>query len=243
MYHHVIPADRKPANGSPIEGWQYSIGPEDFRAQLVRLRDRGWRFVDMATYQQNLTMRGCQDRWLATVTFDDGWNDNFEYAVPVLQELNVPATIFCVSGEISGSSREARMTSQRLHEIQKFGITIGAHSETHPNLTKISPEQLLVEVRDCRRKLEDQAGCRVRYLAYPGGRFNRNVVECVRESGYEAAFSVIGLGCNSQLNRLWQFRDVFTDPMNTLTDRLKMAPWFRKLVHRRAFSRGLKQLQ
>jgi peptidoglycan/xylan/chitin deacetylase (PgdA/CDA1 family) len=240
MYHHVCPAGAIPARHVPLEGWRYCIDPGDFRNQLQRLRKAGWQFVSLADYLQQLDDSPLKRR-LVTVTFDDGWRDNWDYAVPILQELQIPAVIFVVSGDMAGVSADRRMTGAHLQKLAAANIEVGAHTQTHPNLTTLSPSQLSQELYGSRRDLEAVVNQPVRYLAYPGGRFNEEVVTATKAAGFEAACSVIGLGCNSNRSRYWLYRDVFSDGMQTVRDRMKHTPFFRRLLHFRAEKRA-KQL-
>ncbi len=234
MYHHVCPAEQVPTDVVPLEGWRYCISPKDFRRQLQRLRQCGWMYVDLETYVAGLE-RGetRRNRWLS-VTFDDGWLDNFQYAVPILTELQIPATIFVVSGTMAGVPSERRMSVAQLRQLHALKIEVGAHTRTHPNLPTLGDAQLREELVGAKQDLERVLERPVRYLAYPGGRFNQRVVESVQSAGYDAACSVIGGGWNSAATRYWLYRDVFTDEMNSLKDRVKSSPVWRNLLHWRA---------
>jgi len=233
MYHHVCPAKAVPAQQVPLEGWRYCIDPEDFRNQLQLLQREGWKFLSLAGYLQQLTDRPLRSR-IVTVTFDDGWRDNWDFAVPILRELQIPATIFVVSGAMCGVPDERRMTADQLSNLAASQIEVGAHTRTHPNLTTLSAQQLEQELAGSRRDLESVINRPVRTLAYPGGRFNKDVVAATKAAGFEAACSVIGLGCNSLDSRYWLYRDVFSDQMQTLRDRIKRTPLLRRLLHPRA---------
>jgi peptidoglycan/xylan/chitin deacetylase (PgdA/CDA1 family) len=241
MYHHVCPAAAVPQQQTPLEGWQYCIDPGDFRRQLLLFKREGWAFVSLADYLQQLTDRPLTAR-IASVTFDDGWRDNWDYAVPVLQELQIPATIFVVSGEMPAVPDNRRMTPDQLRQLAAAGIEVGAHTLTHPNLTTMSAEQLEHELVGSRRDLEAVINRRVRYLAYPGGRFNSDVVTATRAAGFAAACSVIGSGCNSVSSRYWLYRDVFSDQLQTLRDRVNRTPILRRLLHFRAERKAQRSL-
>ncbi len=234
MYHHVCPVDKVPTEVVPLEGWRYCISPTDFRRQLQRLRKYGWTFVSLETYVAGLeTGETRRNRWLS-VTFDDGWLDNFQYAVPILTELSVPGTIFVVAGAMAGVPAERRMTVSQLRQLSGANVEVGAHTRTHPNLPTLGDTQLQGEIGGAKQDLEQLLARPVRYLAYPGGRFNQRVVESVQSAGYDAACSVIGGGWNSAATRYWLYRDVFTDEMNSLKDRVKSSPVWRNLLHWRA---------
>lgn len=237
MYHHVCPPERVPARQAPMEGWQYTLAPDLFRRQLQIIQQRGWCFVPLADYTAGLLDGTAHKRRLAAITFDDGWRDNWEFAVPVLAEMKLPATIFVVSSDMADISADRRMTGVQLQQLGSFGIAVGAHSRTHPRLTSLNKSDLQAEVQGARRELQDVTGTDVTFFAYPGGRFNRAVVDAVQAAGYTAACSVIGLASNNQSSLFWLYRDVFSDYCNTWRDRLRMSAAFRICVGWRAAKR------
>ena len=241
MYHHVCPPEAVPSVKAPLEGWQYCLSPKEFRHQLTVLQRSGWKFVSLADYVGTLSQSPI--RWpIASVTFDDGWMDNYDYAFPILSELQIPSTVFVVSGEMAGVPKDRRMSPIHLRELHGIGVEIGAHSQSHPNLTRLTAEELHKELYGSRCDLEAVVGRSVRFLAYPGGRFNKAVVESAQATGYEAACSVIGMGCNSQKSRFWLYRDVFSDRMAGWRDWIRRTPTCRRLLHGRAEQRAQKML-
>lgn len=234
MYHHVCPADHVPAESVALEGWRYRIAPEDFRRQLLWFQQRGWQYVSLQNYIACFADPHQQNARHIAVTFDDGWVDNFQYALPVLTELKIPATIFVVSGEMCGVSPLRRMSERQLQQLADVEIEVGAHTRTHPNLPTLSDQALREELSGARQDLEQVINRPVRYLAYPGGRFDRRVVDFVKEAGYEAACSVIGCGKNSEASRYWLYREVFTDTMDGYKDWIKGTASLRRCLHWRA---------
>jgi peptidoglycan/xylan/chitin deacetylase (PgdA/CDA1 family) len=238
MYHHVCPPDRVPAQQSPAEGWQYCIAPTDFRSQLLRLRSQGWSFTSLSEYVESLGPRPTRSR-IATVTFDDGWVDNYEYATPILQELKVPATVFAVSGSWDTVPRDRRMSAAQLRELSQHGVSIGSHTQTHPCLPQLNDADLRRELEQSREQLQQELGRDVRFLAYPGGRFDRRVATATVTAGYTAACSAVGLGENRTSNQYWLFRDVLSDRTQSLRDRLLLSPQLRRCLA----SRGERRVQ
>ncbi|GDX94173.1 hypothetical protein LBMAG46_41830 [Planctomycetia bacterium] len=237
MYHHVCPPDKVPAQSSGLEGWQYCLAPQQFRRQLSRVRSRGWNFVSLSSYVSGLPDGSTQRRRLAAVTFDDGWRDNYEFAIPVLMEMQIPATIFVVSGAMEGVSSDRRMTVPQLRELTGCGITIGAHSRSHPRLTSLNAASLKSEVLGARSDLQDQVGTDVQFFAYPGGRFNQAVVDSVQSAGYLAACSVIGFAPNQLSTRFWLYRDVLQHEAGGLRDSLRLSAVVRDCLGWRAANR------
>ena len=228
MYHHVCPRDDVPVDQAPLEGWKYNIEPAAFQAQLQTLLALGRRFVSLDEYLAELQSSSTSQ--LVTVTFDDGWVDNLRYAFPILSAMGLPSTLFVVSGEMAKVSRERRLNTHDLRSLRGYGVTVGAHTRTHPNLAQLGDQALVEELGGCKADLEDLLGAGVSYLAYPGGRFNHRVVEATQQVGFQAACSVISWGFNSEASRFWLYRDVFSDQMNGWSDRLRLNCWSRSLL-------------
>jgi peptidoglycan/xylan/chitin deacetylase (PgdA/CDA1 family) len=239
MYHHVCPRVEIPIDQAPLEGWKYNIEPAVFEAQLQTLLKLGRRFVSLDEYLAELQSGSTSQ--LVTVTFDDGWVDNLRYAFPILSAMGLPSTLFVVSREMSGVRWDRRLSNNELRGLKDYAVTVGAHTRTHPNLAQLRDEELVEELGGCKADLEDLLGVGVKYLAYPGGRFNRRVVEVARQTGFEAACSVISWGFNTEASRFWLYRDVFSDQMNCWSDRLRLNRWSRSLLSWKA-GRSLRRM-
>ncbi len=222
MYHHVSPAAEVPAveDRCSLEGWAYNLVPGDFAFQLEELRRRKFRFVSLEEYVRQAVEEDRGPGDMVAVTFDDGWLDNHTHALPVLVRLGIPATIFVVSGPLAGVPDGRRMTPAMLRELIAAGMTIGAHTRTHPNLATLSDERLDEEIGGCKADLEAVIGRPVEFLAYPGGRYNEAVLRCVARHGFRAACSVKPAGWNDQAARYTLSRDVFSSRMDAWRDRM-----------------------
>jgi peptidoglycan/xylan/chitin deacetylase (PgdA/CDA1 family) len=226
MYHHVCPADEIPSAAATraTEGWQYNILPEDLAFQLAFLRRAGFRFVSLDDYVRSAVDADHGPQNLVAVTFDDGWLDNHTHAFPVLVAAGIPATFFVVSGPIDGADAARRMTTTMLRELVAAGMEIGGHTRTHPNLAALAERDLDPEIGGCRADLEGLLGQPVRFLAYPGGRFNDAVERCVARHGFRAACSVNPAGRNDRRARYRLSRDVFSARFDSWRDHLLLRP-------------------
>ena len=144
-------------------------------------------------------------RKLLHVTFDDAYK-SVSRAVPILEQLAVPATIFaCADYARDGRPfavpelaergamypRElATMNWNELRAVAERGIEIGSHTLTHPHLPKLSDAELARELRESRSQLEDELGRPCRYLAYPYGDTDDRVGAAAQRAGYDAAFAL-----------------------------------------------------
>lgn len=126
------------------------------------------------------------------LTFDDAFLNFYEHAAPVLAALRIPATVFVVSGycgkrndwpsqPASGIPLLNLMSWSQIREIQRAGITIGAHTVTHPRLSRIPFESAAAEVFRCREEIQQQTGAPVRTFCYPYGDLTAKVRECVAQ--------------------------------------------------------------
>ena len=224
MYHHVCPAAEVPGGAGPLEGWAYNLEPADFVYQLEFLRDRGLTFVSLADYVEAGAAAGGRRWGQVAVTFDDGWLDNYRYALPILDRLGIPATFFVVSGPMAGVREERRMQAGQLREMVGAGLDSGGHTRSHPNLATFAVDRLDEEIGGCKADLESLLGREVRHFAYPGGRFNAEVQDCVRRQGFEAACGVVGAGANPREAQYALSRDVFTARLGRPRDRLLLHP-------------------
>ena len=154
-----------------------SLSPDAFRAHLRSLFERG---IQTATPERLLSNERLDPAHpAAALTFDDGFDNFYTHALPILDEYQVKATVFVVPGfcgQVSGwadqfpqhSSRRL-MTWSRIEEIRRAGIAIGAHSMTHADLTNLSIEEARQEILDSKRAVEDKIGDAVTAFAYPYG--------------------------------------------------------------------------
>jgi peptidoglycan/xylan/chitin deacetylase (PgdA/CDA1 family) len=120
---------------------------------------------------------------LLSITFDDGYLDNFMNARPVLEALSLPATFFVVNRWIGSDAwpwwdreqgvRHRWMTWDQVRHLNARGFDIGAHTRTHPDLGRTNATSAREEILGGRTEIEQEIGRRVDLFAYPyGGRAN-----------------------------------------------------------------------
>jgi peptidoglycan/xylan/chitin deacetylase (PgdA/CDA1 family) len=244
LYHHVAPAKAVPAVWKRGEGWEWWHSPEGFERQLVELKRRGYHFAPLGEIADDIRERGREGPMSAAVTFDDGWVDNYQFALPVLKKLSVPATFFITTAHIRGGIKNSKqMGLAQLRELVRLGMSVGGHSRSHPDLRKLPAEKASEEIRGCREDLEQALGVSIRLFAYPGGAFNRQVARLTEEAGYSAACSVLGPRRNDLSSLFWLYRDLLTESMSTWGDRYRLSPTARWLLAFRITRRLKRQLR
>jgi peptidoglycan/xylan/chitin deacetylase (PgdA/CDA1 family) len=126
---------------------------------------------------------------IASITFDDGYQDNYEVALPILERMGFQATFFVTTGFLgkffpTSAGQYPMMTEAHVRQLAALGHEVGAHTITHPKLTKVSLTMAKAEVNGSKEFLEDLLGCPVVSFAYPKGDYNETVKELVRQSGF-----------------------------------------------------------
>ena len=180
LYYHRVGPFR---SGAPRK---MTVTPENFKSQMHFLRRNK---IEVLTLDRVLA----GEKGVA-LTFDDGFKDCMDHALPVLQALHFPATFFIVAGLVGGTDTWMRVTPMPEERIMDWDdlkrlldakMTIGSHSMTHTALTQ-------EEVVQSKRVLEEKLGVKMDHFAYPRGEYTAEMPGWVREAGYRAAWGTKG---------------------------------------------------
>lgn len=183
-------------------GWAspLAVPPERFATHVAWLA-RHKRVVTAEDAAAALSPRGSLPRGMSALTFDDGYADLYDHALPVLARHRLPATVFLVAATLAEGmpidwvddppAHPLRaLTAAQVLEMQEAGVSFGSHSRAHRDLTQLSYEACVEDLRSSRALLEDVLGRRVTLLAYPRGRHDAGVRRAAAAAGYDAAFSL-----------------------------------------------------
>ncbi|NNN37439.1 polysaccharide deacetylase family protein [Streptomyces sp. S3(2020)] len=184
MYHSVGDCSDDP--------YRITVTPDRLDRQLNWLRRRGLRGVSLA---ELLTAPTRGD--LVGLTFDDGYADFLDHALPVLREYGFGATLFVLPGRLGGDNawdplgpRKPLLTADGIRRAAQAGVEIGSHGLTHVDLTEADDLRLKSEVVESRAALEELTGAPVDGFCYPYGTIDARVVDAVREAGYAYACAI-----------------------------------------------------
>ena len=190
MYHKINP-DRRSG------GLGLRVPPQEFAWEMAYLKKNGYHTVDMGTVLNHYQNGAGIPKKPIIITFDDGYQDNYLYALPILKKNGFTATVFVITNTIGGFNdfdlkakiepKNKMMNWSEIRAMDANGITIGSHTLDHPHLTKITPSEAKRQIIESKKLLEKGLGKRVRYFCYPYGDVNPAIVQWVKESGYEAA--------------------------------------------------------
>lgn len=162
-----------------------------------------------------------------SITFDDGYEDNFEVAVPILESFGLPAVFFVATSFIGTEkvapwdhalgSKVRWMTWDQIRMLASRGFEIGDHTHNHINLGQTNPDMVREDLLNSRKVFRAELGRQARFFAYPFGGADdicESTREIVRELGFQCCVSCFG-GTNSPA----------ADPF--YLKRIGIADWFR----------------
>lgn len=186
-YHGV---DTVESGGDPQK---LIVTPERLRSHIQMLKRLGYAFV---TVEELIVGRSVPQPRTATValTFDDGWSNWLDNALPILADEDVAASFYVCPGwwertkhpEFPGPAGRL-LNAGGVLALHEARMEVGAHSMTHPDLRKLDDERLAWELRASKAAIEDVTGAACRTLAYPYGLYDQRVMDAARAAGFEAA--------------------------------------------------------
>ena len=126
---------------------------------------------------------------LVWIFFDDGWQDQFDAALPVLKQNGFKATFGIIIDGIGGGGEGYKkyMGERELKKLADSGMELACHSWTHPNLTEnLSDQELQHEIIDSKKYLED-LGFKINTFVYPYYAWDERVINYVKKADYVCA--------------------------------------------------------
>jgi peptidoglycan/xylan/chitin deacetylase (PgdA/CDA1 family) len=193
MYHRV---------GAARNAWEgrYAISPQRFEAHMFALARQGFRAVSVEVLSDWLDGGSALPAGAFVLTFDDGFRGVREHALPILEQLRWPFTVFLVSNQIDGEDVWTRasnpdgmtyplLSADEVLDMQHRGVSFHSHTCSHASLPSLDDERLRLELVESRAALQQLLGHQVAYLAYPFGHLDERVTTAARGAGYRIAFS------------------------------------------------------
>jgi peptidoglycan/xylan/chitin deacetylase (PgdA/CDA1 family) len=176
--------------------------PDVFARGMRQLHETGYRTLSLVDAAERVRQRASFPTQSFVVTFDDGYQTMYQSAFPTLQRYGMTATVFLTVGSKGRGRGRGRLPSlesrsmlswDEVREMHRAGITFGAHTCTHPDLTQLSSDQARTEVADSKNIIEDALGSQIACFAYPYGRHDARVRELVRAHFICACSDKLGL--------------------------------------------------
>ena len=191
MYHSI--ADEDESGMHPY--YRTATSPAAFVVQMEYLHRSGYRTCSLAEATDILeSPTGTRLKHVA-VTFDDGYGNFYREAFPVLQRFNFAATMFLPTEFIGENARHFKgrdcLTWAEVRELQRYGISFGSHTVSHPQLHSLGRDAIELELAHSKKTIEDKTGRIVESFAYPYAfpqtdtTFKNLLRESLRRAGYK----------------------------------------------------------
>ena len=193
VYHQINVA---PPKGAPFRSLY--VAPAAFARQMRALQLLGYQGLSMSALLPYL--RGERRGKVVGITFDDGYVNNLQHALPVLQRFGFSSTCYCVSQRLGrtndwdagvGIAPAALMNASQLRQWVAGGQEVGVHTRQHVNLTECDEALALEEISLSKKELSAQTGKALEAFCYPYGKFTGKHAEMVRAAGYASATTTV----------------------------------------------------
>lgn len=182
LYHKIGNSKVIPTRENKLS-LKYSVDADTFDAQMKFLKDEGYTTLTTKELIEDEQSHNLPVKPIV-ITFDDGWKNQYENALPVLLKYNMHATFYIYTGVIGSS---LYMSWDDLHNLVNLNMEIGDHTKSHVRLTKINPNNLDEEIVKSKSILEKNLHVTVSDFAFPYGDYNKKIIEVVKNAGYISA--------------------------------------------------------
>jgi peptidoglycan/xylan/chitin deacetylase (PgdA/CDA1 family) len=189
-----------------------SVAPQQFAEQMAHLARLGFQGMSL---RKAVAYRQEHGTWPArgvVLTFDDGYANCYEAALPVLRQHGFTATVFLVSGHMGGCNdwepplallgTQSMLTWEQVAALAQAGLEIGAHTVTHRDLQRLTPAEVEGEIRAARDDIAQRLGTPVESFAYPFGSTSPLVCELVQQAFRIACTTILKRAEKEPLHQL-----------------------------------------
>ena len=198
MYHMV--SEHLEKNKSKFN--RLRVKPKEFEKQLKWLKENNWSSY---TLSELVSLKEIPQKSVV-ITFDDGYEDNFKNAYPLLKKYGFKATIYIVLNRFNNDwatdkdlnqasnelNSEKMLTNEQIKEMINSGLVeIGSHTLDHVNLPKLTKEEKAKQIIESKKQIEEIFNIKCVSFAYPFGFFDKDSVKIVEELGYLNAITTV----------------------------------------------------
>ncbi len=164
-----------------------SVLPDDFDKQMNYLKSEGYNTITPEQLYQHLVNGTQLPENPIIITFDDGYEDNYQYAYPILKKYGFTGTVFIITSLVG---QQNYLTWDQIKEMKANGMDFQSHTVSHKSMTELTEQQLRDELVNSKKTLDEQLGQDTQFFAYPTGTYNLYIAKLVKDAGYKAAFTI-----------------------------------------------------
>jgi peptidoglycan/xylan/chitin deacetylase (PgdA/CDA1 family) len=180
VYHSV----KNYSYGASKKDYAFNVTPTMFEKHLKYLKGLKYDAVSIEAIANHFEKNIPLPEKPVAITFDDGWETQYENALPILKKYKYNATFFITTDDIG---KKDFLNWRQVAELAATGMEIGSHTKSHPFLTDIGDEELRKELAESKSIVEEKIKKSVSVFAYPFGRYDANAVSATERTGYRAA--------------------------------------------------------
>ncbi len=166
-----------------------------FKQQIYLLKKAGYKTISLDILYKYLIGEKVElPKKSVILTFDDGYENFYQYAFPVLQDSGFSAIVYLIANKIGGvtdwfevENRETAtlMSLEKIRELMKYGVEFGSHGTDHLKLTNVDKKVARKDIFESKKILEDMLGKEIRHFCYPYGDHNIDIMNFVKEAGFK----------------------------------------------------------
>lgn len=166
----------------------YSVTASQFAEQMEYLAGKGYHAISLEELFNFYEGKGTLPNKPIIITFDDGYEDNFLTALPIMEKYNMKGTVFIVPNLVNTPDY---LSWPQISAMQERNTEIGSHTMNHIGLGEVAPEEQRREIFDSKIVLEQHSNKAIKFFAYPYGQFTAITQQLLHEAGYVGATSGI----------------------------------------------------
>jgi peptidoglycan/xylan/chitin deacetylase (PgdA/CDA1 family) len=202
MYHYIS----VPPTDADIYRRDLSVSPDRFESHLQYLLGAGYHVVTLDDLLYALTQGRPLPSKPVILTFDDGYEDNYQNAFPLLQKYGLTGHFFIISDFVN-SGRPGYMTWGQIEEMAAAGQRFGSHSRNHPNLSGKPVDYLVWQALGGLEAIQEHLGYHPRWISYPSGKYDRQVLAVYKSANYWGGLAA-DQGATHSLNDIFRLSRV-----------------------------------
>ena len=176
MYHAVHVMDPSEASNANL-----IVAPDNFEAQIKAMVDAGYYFLTPEEDYKAFTENALPAKKVVWLTFDDGNEDFYTIAYPILKKYKAKATNNIITGFVK-KGNAGNLTVKQMKEMMAHGMSFQSHTVNHPDLSVNDKATQKAELTDSIDFLEDKLNTKVNTIAYPSGRYNQTTLDLAKKT-------------------------------------------------------------
>ena len=184
-YHGVVSDKEKKENYASNP---YFMSVSQFEKQMKYLAENNYQCLSMKEVENYYHGKKEISKKAICLTFDDGYEDNYQNAYPILKKYGFTGTIFVITDFVSNQPNY--LTWEQIKEMKANGMDFQSHTASHKSMTELTEAQLKDELTKSKQTLDTQLNQDTKFMAYPTGTYNLYIAKLVNDAGYRGAFTI-----------------------------------------------------